>query len=175
MLKCLFGICTRELLDTATKKQRLHMNICPEEAPPKEKRVSTPPMSRGLFGFSFHNADTQRHERKQTSHWLLIDPSETKKKNSCYWGWLCLTCPAVTGSTTRGQRFIRNRSNSVKNNRRAKPGKQLDRVLWRGGEGRVCRLKVSQCLLYPVCLCPGCCSLKDSRSSKSRMLSSGDW
>lgn len=175
MLKCLFGICTRELLDTATKKQRLHMNICPEEAPPKEKRVSTPPMSRGLFGFSFHNADTQRHERKQTSHWLLIDPSETKKKNSCYWGWLCLTCPAVTAFNHTRPAFHQEQIQLCEKQQTGKTRQTIGPRTVEGRGGRVCRLKVSQCLLYPVCLCPGCCSLKDSRSSKSRMLSSGDW
>lgn len=175
MLKCLFGICTRELLDTATKKQRLHMNICPEEAPPKEKRVSTPPMSRGLFGFSFHNADTQRHERKQTSHWLLIDPSETKKKNSCYWGWLCLTCPAVTAFNHTRPAFHQEQIQLCEKQQTGKTRQTIGPRTVEGRGGRVCRLKVSQCLLYPVCLCPGCCSLKDSWSSKSRMLSSGDW
>lgn len=141
------------------KKQRLHINICPEEGPPqKEKRISNPPMSRGLFGFSFHNADTQRHKRKQASHWLLIDPSETRKKTKqrtktcCNWGWLCYTRPAVTVFNHKRPAFHQEQIQLREKQQRAKPGKQSDRVLGRGGKEIVGWKCLSVFCILSVCV-----------------------
>lgn len=135
MLKCLFGIYTRELLDTATKKQRLHMNICPEEAPRKKNASALHQWAAAslVFLFTMQIPNGTRGSKQVTGSWLI--PQRQKKKTVVTGAGCVSHVLQLPRSTTRGQRFIRNRSNSVKNNRRAKPGKQLDRVLWRGGEG----------------------------------------
>ena len=95
-------------------------------------------------------------------------PDCVPKKCSCYQS--CLRLPS---SATRGQCFIRNRP--VKKTADQDQGSNLTKNWGLGGFVGWNAEYFSVFCILSACLYPGCCLLKDSWSSKSWMLSSGDW